>query len=147
MTLRFCHCHIVMPPGAEVGPPKVVLQGHSGIPDFSPGLQPRKVSEEIGGTQGEAGGTPSLADVAFLRIHAPSCLRLMCPLPPLRAVCENFRCPHVQCGMGTALVEVWSPDRCCPYKSCGKSLRGQPLPKAVIEGPFPSTKSLLQLVI
>lgn len=121
-----------MPPGAEVGPPKAVLQGRSWSPDFSPGLQPRRVSEKIG-------GTPSLADVAFLRIHAPSHLQLMCPLPPLCAVCENFRCPQVQCGMGTALVEVWSPDRCCPYKSCGKSRTGRPLPKAEIQGPFPST--------
>ncbi|XP_064145520.1 otogelin [Loxodonta africana] len=41
---------------------------------------------------------------------------LCCPL--YHCVCESFRCPQVQCGLGTTLVEVWSPDRCCPYKSC-----------------------------
>uniref|UniRef100_A0A4X1TCT4 Otogelin n=1 Tax=Sus scrofa TaxID=9823 RepID=A0A4X1TCT4_PIG len=41
---------------------------------------------------------------------------LCCPL--YQCVCESFRCPQVHCGLGTALVEVWSPDRCCPYKSC-----------------------------
>ncbi|XP_042638720.1 otogelin [Orycteropus afer afer] len=41
---------------------------------------------------------------------------LCCPL--YQCVCESFRCPQVQCGLGTTLVEVWSPDRCCPYKSC-----------------------------
>ena len=48
---------------------------------------------------------------------------------PSCTVCESFRCPHVQCGMGTALVEVWSPERCCPYKSCGKSLHGDAPPQ------------------
>lgn len=57
------------------------------------------------------------------------------PHLPSHAVCESFRCPHVQCGMGTALVEVWSPDRCCPYKSCGRSLGGDTLPTGGDPGP------------
>ena len=60
----------------------------------------------------------------------------MRPRLPSCAVCESFRCAHVQCGMGTALVEVWSPERCCPYKSCGKSLhRDTPSPKEETQGP------------
>nr|XP_044609024.1 LOW QUALITY PROTEIN: otogelin [Equus asinus] len=52
---------------------------------------------------------------------------LCCPL--YQCVCESFRCPHVQCGMGTALVEVWSPDRCCPYKSCECDCDTIPVPR------------------
>uniref|UniRef100_F6U4F8 Otogelin n=1 Tax=Ornithorhynchus anatinus TaxID=9258 RepID=F6U4F8_ORNAN len=40
--------------------------------------------------------------------------------PPYHCVCESFRCPRISCGVGTALVEVWSPARCCPYQTCGK---------------------------
>eukprot|EP00069_Balaena_mysticetus_P000779 bmy_03611T0 len=52
---------------------------------------------------------------------------LCCPL--YQCVCESFRCPHMQCGMGTALVEVWSPDRCCPYKSCECDCDTIPVPR------------------
>ncbi|XP_042547668.1 otogelin [Dipodomys spectabilis] len=52
---------------------------------------------------------------------------LCCPL--YQCVCESFRCPQVQCGMGTALVEVWSPDRCCPYKSCECDCDTIPVPR------------------
>ncbi|XP_066109952.1 otogelin [Saccopteryx bilineata] len=52
---------------------------------------------------------------------------LCCPL--YQCACENFRCPQVQCGMGTALVEVWSPDRCCPYKSCECDCDTIPVPR------------------
>ncbi|KAB0371236.1 hypothetical protein FD755_017645 [Muntiacus reevesi] len=52
---------------------------------------------------------------------------LCCPL--YQCVCESFRCPHVQCGMGTALVEVWSPERCCPYKSCECDCDTIPVPR------------------
>nr|KAF6438519.1 otogelin [Molossus molossus] len=52
---------------------------------------------------------------------------LCCPL--YQCVCEHFRCPQVQCGMGTALVEVWSPDRCCPYKSCECACDTIPVPR------------------
>lgn len=83
----------------------------------------------MGEPEEKLGGTAALANDAFLRIDSPRCLWLICPLPPLCAVCESFRCPQVQCGMGTALVEVWSPDRCCPYKSCGKSLDGGEAPQ------------------
>ncbi|XP_028917149.1 otogelin [Ornithorhynchus anatinus] len=38
--------------------------------------------------------------------------------PPYHCVCESFRCPRISCGVGTALVEVWSPARCCPYQTC-----------------------------
>nr|XP_025704328.1 otogelin [Callorhinus ursinus] len=50
-----------------------------------------------------------------------------CPL--YQCVCESFRCPQVQCGVGTALVEVWSPDRCCPYKSCECDCDTIPVPR------------------
>ncbi|KAM6158513.1 otogelin [Rhynchocyon petersi] len=52
---------------------------------------------------------------------------LCCPL--YQCVCENFRCPQVQCGLGTSLVEVWSPDRCCPYKSCECDCDTIPMPQ------------------
>uniref|UniRef100_A0A452VGL5 Otogelin n=1 Tax=Ursus maritimus TaxID=29073 RepID=A0A452VGL5_URSMA len=52
---------------------------------------------------------------------------LCCPL--YECVCESFRCPQVRCGMGTALVEVWSPDRCCPYKSCECDCDTIPVPR------------------
>ncbi|XP_004621722.2 otogelin [Sorex araneus] len=52
---------------------------------------------------------------------------LCCPL--YQCVCESFRCPQVDCGMGTALVEVWSPDRCCPYKSCECDCDTIPVPR------------------
>ncbi|XP_049636632.1 otogelin [Suncus etruscus] len=52
---------------------------------------------------------------------------LCCPL--YQCVCENFRCPQVECGLGTTLVEVWSPDRCCPYKSCECDCDTIPVPR------------------
>uniref|UniRef100_A0A8D1UP69 Otogelin n=1 Tax=Sus scrofa TaxID=9823 RepID=A0A8D1UP69_PIG len=52
---------------------------------------------------------------------------LCCPL--YQCVCESFRCPQVHCGLGTALVEVWSPDRCCPYKSCECDCDTIPVPR------------------
>ncbi|XP_030878151.1 otogelin [Leptonychotes weddellii] len=51
------------------------------------------------------------------------------PCLPSLTVCESFRCPQVQCGVGTALVEVWSPDRCCPYKSCECDCDTIPVPR------------------
>uniref|UniRef100_A0A5F8H7H0 Otogelin n=1 Tax=Monodelphis domestica TaxID=13616 RepID=A0A5F8H7H0_MONDO len=45
---------------------------------------------------------------------------LCCPL--YLCECQLFRCPQLQCGLGMSLVEVWSPDRCCPYRSCGNSM-------------------------
>ncbi|PNJ47496.1 OTOG isoform 6 [Pongo abelii] len=59
---------------------------------------------------------PECQEGEMLTVHRNT-TELCCPL--YQCVCENFRCPQVQCGLGTALVEVWSPDRCCPYKSCG----------------------------
>uniref|UniRef100_A0A2R8ZXD8 Otogelin n=1 Tax=Pan paniscus TaxID=9597 RepID=A0A2R8ZXD8_PANPA len=59
---------------------------------------------------------PECQEGEALTVHRNT-TELCCPL--YQCVCENFRCPQVQCGLGTALVEVWSPDRCCPYKSCG----------------------------
>ncbi|GAB1292113.1 Otogelin [Apodemus speciosus] len=58
---------------------------------------------------------PECQEGEALTVHRNS-TELCCPL--YQCVCESFRCPQVQCGMGTSLVEVWSPDRCCPYKSC-----------------------------
>ncbi|XP_017528163.3 otogelin isoform X1 [Manis javanica] len=52
---------------------------------------------------------------------------LCCPL--YQCVCESFRCPQVQCSLGTALVEVWGPDRCCPYKSCECDCNTIPVPR------------------
>uniref|UniRef100_A0A2K6G9N5 Otogelin n=1 Tax=Propithecus coquereli TaxID=379532 RepID=A0A2K6G9N5_PROCO len=59
---------------------------------------------------------PECQEGEVLTVHRNT-TELCCPL--YQCVCESFRCPQVQCGLGTALVEVWSPDRCCPYKSCG----------------------------
>uniref|UniRef100_A0A8C5USA1 Otogelin n=1 Tax=Microcebus murinus TaxID=30608 RepID=A0A8C5USA1_MICMU len=59
---------------------------------------------------------PECQEGEVLTVHRNT-TELCCPL--YQCACESFRCPQVQCGMGTALVEVWSPDRCCPYKSCG----------------------------
>ncbi|XP_036620997.1 otogelin [Trichosurus vulpecula] len=49
--------------------------------------------------------------------------------PVYRCECQSFRCPQLQCGLGTSLVEVWSPDRCCPYKSCECDCDTIPVPK------------------
>lgn len=65
-------------------------------------------------------------------------------------MCENFRCPQIQCGMGTSLVEVWSPDRCCPYKSCGKFQSGmggrtsRSQPSTLPRSPPPASLSMKQ---
>ncbi|XP_037696228.1 otogelin isoform X3 [Choloepus didactylus] len=56
-----------------------------------------------------------------------STAELCCPL--YQCVCESFRCPQVQCGVGTTLVQVWSPDRCCPYKSCECDCDTIPVPQ------------------
>ncbi|XP_044537742.1 otogelin [Gracilinanus agilis] len=52
---------------------------------------------------------------------------LCCPL--YQCECQLFRCPQLQCGLGTSLVEVWSPDRCCPYRSCECDCDTIPVPK------------------
>ncbi|XP_003781570.1 otogelin [Otolemur garnettii] len=69
---------------------------------------------------------PECQEGEVLTVHRNT-TELCCPL--YQCVCESFRCPQVQCGMGTALVEVWSPDRCCPYKSCECDCDTIPVPR------------------
>ncbi|XP_010613449.1 otogelin [Fukomys damarensis] len=69
---------------------------------------------------------PECQEGEALTVHRNT-TELCCPL--YQCVCESFRCPQVQCGMGTALVEVWSPDRCCPYKSCECDCDTIPVPR------------------
>lgn len=123
-----------MPLGAEVGPHEVDLWGNHGLPDVLQESSLGQCLRTLGAPKEKLGGTCSLAKGAFLRTPAPDCLWLTRTPLPLHAVCENFRCPHVHCGMGTALVEVWSPDRCCPYQSCGKSLDGEAPPQGPKDG-------------
>ncbi|XP_072477507.1 otogelin [Notamacropus eugenii] len=52
---------------------------------------------------------------------------LCCPV--YHCECQSFRCPQLQCDLGTSLVEVWSPDRCCPYRSCECDCDTIPVPK------------------
>ncbi|KAH0503615.1 Otogelin [Microtus ochrogaster] len=69
---------------------------------------------------------PECQEGEELTVHRNT-TELCCPL--YQCVCESFRCPQVQCGMGTSLVEVWSPDRCCPYKSCECDCDTIPVPR------------------
>ncbi|XP_040844365.1 otogelin [Ochotona curzoniae] len=69
---------------------------------------------------------PECQEGEALMVHRNS-TELCCPL--YQCVCESFRCPQVQCGLGTTLVEVWSPDRCCPYKSCECDCDTIPVPR------------------
>ncbi|XP_069325765.1 otogelin [Eulemur rufifrons] len=69
---------------------------------------------------------PECQEGEVLTVHRNT-TELCCPL--YQCACESFRCPQVQCGMGTALVEVWSPDRCCPYKSCECDCDTIPVPR------------------
>ncbi|XP_032751926.1 otogelin [Rattus rattus] len=72
------------------------------------------------------GAMPECQEGEALTVHRNT-TELCCPL--YQCVCENFRCPQIQCGMGTSLVEVWSPDRCCPYKSCECDCDTIPVPR------------------
>uniref|UniRef100_A0A8D2JI74 Otogelin n=1 Tax=Varanus komodoensis TaxID=61221 RepID=A0A8D2JI74_VARKO len=40
--------------------------------------------------------------------------------PAYQCVCETYRCPEFKCVLGMSLVEVWSPEKCCPYRTCEK---------------------------
>uniref|UniRef100_A0A8C7E3R6 Otogelin n=1 Tax=Naja naja TaxID=35670 RepID=A0A8C7E3R6_NAJNA len=40
--------------------------------------------------------------------------------PDYQCVCETFRCPEFKCMLGMSLIEVWSPEKCCPYRRCEK---------------------------
>uniref|UniRef100_A0A452ISK9 Otogelin n=1 Tax=Gopherus agassizii TaxID=38772 RepID=A0A452ISK9_9SAUR len=42
--------------------------------------------------------------------------------PAYQCVCETYRCHEFQCAIGMSLVEVWSPEKCCPYRTCGKMI-------------------------
>ncbi|KAJ7344409.1 hypothetical protein JRQ81_000359, partial [Phrynocephalus forsythii] len=37
---------------------------------------------------------------------------------PAYQFCEIYRCPQFKCVLGMSLVEVWSPEKCCPYRRC-----------------------------
>uniref|UniRef100_A0A7M4DW34 Otogelin n=1 Tax=Crocodylus porosus TaxID=8502 RepID=A0A7M4DW34_CROPO len=45
--------------------------------------------------------------------------------PAYQCVCEIYRCPDFKCVLGMSLVEVWSPEKCCPYRTCGKGEKMQ----------------------
>uniref|UniRef100_A0A8C0AS39 Otogelin n=1 Tax=Buteo japonicus TaxID=224669 RepID=A0A8C0AS39_9AVES len=40
--------------------------------------------------------------------------------PTYQCICEIHRCPEFKCMLGMSLVEVWSPEKCCPFQTCGK---------------------------
>uniref|UniRef100_A0A8D0C7V5 Otogelin n=1 Tax=Salvator merianae TaxID=96440 RepID=A0A8D0C7V5_SALMN len=40
--------------------------------------------------------------------------------PVYQCICEAYRCPEFKCMLGLSLVEVWSPEKCCPYRTCEK---------------------------
>uniref|UniRef100_A0A8D0ESX2 Otogelin n=1 Tax=Strix occidentalis caurina TaxID=311401 RepID=A0A8D0ESX2_STROC len=40
--------------------------------------------------------------------------------PTYQCICEIHRCPEFRCMLGMSLVEVWSPEKCCPFRTCGK---------------------------
>uniref|UniRef100_A0A803VK01 Otogelin n=1 Tax=Ficedula albicollis TaxID=59894 RepID=A0A803VK01_FICAL len=40
--------------------------------------------------------------------------------PTYQCICEMHRCPEFRCVLGMSLVEVWSPEQCCPFRTCGK---------------------------
>uniref|UniRef100_A0A674KEL8 Otogelin n=1 Tax=Terrapene triunguis TaxID=2587831 RepID=A0A674KEL8_9SAUR len=42
--------------------------------------------------------------------------------PAYQCVCETYRCREFHCALGMSLVEVWSPEKCCPYRTCGKMI-------------------------
>uniref|UniRef100_A0A8C5S979 Otogelin n=1 Tax=Laticauda laticaudata TaxID=8630 RepID=A0A8C5S979_LATLA len=42
--------------------------------------------------------------------------------PDYQCVCETFRCPEFKCMLGMSLIEVWSPEKCCPYRRCGNDV-------------------------
>uniref|UniRef100_A0A8B9FKZ7 Otogelin n=1 Tax=Amazona collaria TaxID=241587 RepID=A0A8B9FKZ7_9PSIT len=43
--------------------------------------------------------------------------------PTYHCICEIHRCPEFKCMLGMSLVEVWSPEKCCPFRTCGKKLQ------------------------
>uniref|UniRef100_A0A803T821 Otogelin n=1 Tax=Anolis carolinensis TaxID=28377 RepID=A0A803T821_ANOCA len=42
--------------------------------------------------------------------------------PAYQCICETYRCPEFKCVLGMSLVEVWGPEKCCPYHTCGNCL-------------------------
>uniref|UniRef100_A0A8C6NF68 Uncharacterized protein n=1 Tax=Melopsittacus undulatus TaxID=13146 RepID=A0A8C6NF68_MELUD len=40
--------------------------------------------------------------------------------PTYHCICEIHRCPEFKCMLGMSLVEVWSPEKCCPFRTCEK---------------------------
>uniref|UniRef100_A0A8C5TVU7 Otogelin n=1 Tax=Malurus cyaneus samueli TaxID=2593467 RepID=A0A8C5TVU7_9PASS len=38
--------------------------------------------------------------------------------PTYQCICEIHRCPEFKCMLGMSLVEVWSPEKCCPFRTC-----------------------------
>uniref|UniRef100_A0A8C3HX01 Otogelin n=1 Tax=Chrysemys picta bellii TaxID=8478 RepID=A0A8C3HX01_CHRPI len=42
--------------------------------------------------------------------------------PAYQCVCETYRCHEFQCALGMSLVEVWSPEKCCP-QTLGEKLQ------------------------
>ncbi|XP_069624287.1 otogelin [Ranitomeya imitator] len=38
--------------------------------------------------------------------------------PRYQCVCDPSQCPDITCDLGMSAVEMWTPDSCCPYKTC-----------------------------
>ncbi|XP_044126433.1 otogelin [Bufo gargarizans] len=38
--------------------------------------------------------------------------------PTYQCVCDTARCPDITCDLGMSAVEMWTPNSCCPYRTC-----------------------------
>ncbi|KAM3920248.1 otogelin [Leptodactylus fuscus] len=38
--------------------------------------------------------------------------------PTYQCVCDPTRCPDITCDLGMSAVEIWTPNSCCPYRTC-----------------------------
>uniref|UniRef100_A0A8B9E9V5 Otogelin n=1 Tax=Anser cygnoides TaxID=8845 RepID=A0A8B9E9V5_ANSCY len=43
--------------------------------------------------------------------------------PTYQCICEIHRCPEFKCMLGMSLVEVWSPEKCCPFRTCDEQFQ------------------------
>uniref|UniRef100_A0A8C3Q504 Uncharacterized protein n=1 Tax=Geospiza parvula TaxID=87175 RepID=A0A8C3Q504_GEOPR len=49
--------------------------------------------------------------------------------PTYQCICEIHRCPEFRCMLGMSLVEVWSPEKCCPFRTCECACETIPKPQ------------------
>ncbi|XP_075182586.1 otogelin [Anomaloglossus baeobatrachus] len=38
--------------------------------------------------------------------------------PRFQCVCDPAQCPDITCDLGMSALEMWTPDNCCPYRTC-----------------------------